>query len=296
MNVNTKELINDVLKLRNSGNFTDMQIANVVNATHGTEHSSESVRAIWRRHNDKKDITPSYELDKVSGWKYNVPIETEGNVLIIGDTHAPFTEKGYLDFLKDVYNGFNVNTVIHIGDLVDEYSLSFFDKDPDGDGASSELHKAVEFLQIMADVFPKMYVTVGNHDVRYLKLALKSGLPKAYLRSLEEVLHIPDEWVFNHSYVLNENILVEHGTGSGPTATIDRAWGTSMNVIQGHTHCYGGVSYRNCGFNTRWALNVGCGLDTTSYAAKYAIANKYKPTLGCGVIVNNVPMFIPYYG
>lgn len=293
---NPQNLIDDVLKLRRSGMFNYDQIARTVNITHNASHSPESVRAIYRRHSNKQAGTPSYDTKRVSGWKYNVPLELEGNILGIGDTHFPFIEPGYLPFLLRTRDKYKCEHVIHAGDVVDECALSFFDKDPNGLSAHSELYKAKEAVELYAKEFPEMYVTVGNHDVRYLKLAMKSGLPAAYLKTLEEVLNVPEGWIFNYSYILNGETLLEHGAAGGPEATIKRAWDVGMNTFMGHTHNYGGVQYRNNGYKTIWGLNPGCGIDKTSYAAAYANMRKYQVTLGCAVIVDNIPHFEPYYG
>ena len=42
-------------------------------------------------------------------------------------------------------------------------------------------------------------------------------------------------------------------------------------------------------------MNVGCGLDTTSYAASYGKHFPKKPTIGCGVVLDEgrIGIFIP---
>ena len=38
---------------------------------------------------------------------------------IIGDTHIPYELEGYLDFCQNVFAAYGVDTVVHIGDLID---------------------------------------------------------------------------------------------------------------------------------------------------------------------------------
>jgi hypothetical protein len=59
-----------------------------------------------------------------------------------------------------------------------------------------------------------------------------------------------------------------------------------MNSIQGHHHSSFGVEYySDKGGNTRWSMTVGCLLDPTSPAARYASGMVLKrPILGCGII------------
>lgn len=302
---NSNELIEAVLKLRRAANagmrdtqgLTDAKIASIINITHGTHHhTKDSIRAIYRRHSEKQK-TPSFDMSKITKWKENVPLSLDGNYMIIGDTHLPFVEPGYFDFLYRTYTKYNIQHVLHGGDVVDEYSLSFFDKAPEADSPEVELQKAKKGVSILAEMFPKMWLVKGNHDNRYLRLAIKAGIPEIRMRTLEEVLETPPGWVWNESYIINNDTFFDHGTnsGTGMNATWQKAWAISMNVIGAHTHSYGGVEYRNCGMKTRWALNVGCGLDMYSYGAKYARAFKYKVTLGCGVVVNDgIPGFEPF--
>lgn len=301
---NPDELIEQVLKLRRAADcgmresegLTDSRIASIINVTFGTEHTKDSVRAIWRRHSEVRK-TPSFSMSAVTEWKEHVPLNVKGTYMVIGDLHAPFITPGYFEFLYRTYTRYNVKHVFCIGDLVDQYALSFFDKLPEADSAVSELQKARLAIKELADMFPVMKIVAGNHDNRYLRVAVKAGIPQIYMKTLEEVLEFPEGWEMNLSYIINGNTLMEHGTSAGANATRDRAWGTSMNVIQGHTHSYGGVIFMNCGIKTRWGLNVGCGLDSTSYAAKYAVGFKNKPTLGSGVVLDaEVPLFVPFAG
>jgi len=42
-------------------------------------------------------------------------------VLVIGDTHLPATIPGYLDHCKRIYDKYNCNYVVHMGDFADQY-------------------------------------------------------------------------------------------------------------------------------------------------------------------------------
>ena len=46
---------------------------------------------------------------------------------IIGDTHLPYELEGYLDFCIETFEAWDVDTVVHIGDMFDNHSLSFHD-------------------------------------------------------------------------------------------------------------------------------------------------------------------------
>lgn len=84
--------------------------------------------------------------------------------LIIGDLHEPFTLEGYLDFCKSIYDEYNCNSVIFIGDIIDNHFSSFHESDPDGLGAMEELNRAKANIKKWHSVFPNAKVCVGNHD------------------------------------------------------------------------------------------------------------------------------------
>jgi hypothetical protein len=43
----------------------------------------------------------------------------ENRVMVIFDLHAPFIKYGYLDFCKSIYQKYNCNQVVLIGDIID---------------------------------------------------------------------------------------------------------------------------------------------------------------------------------
>ena len=45
-------------------------------------------------------------------------------VLAIGDTHLPAVHPGYLAFCSDLYDKYDCDTAVHIGDFVDHHAIS----------------------------------------------------------------------------------------------------------------------------------------------------------------------------
>ena len=77
-------------------------------------------------------------------------------VLVIGDTHIPFSHPNYLRFLREVANEFRPDQIVHIGDLVDHHALARFVADPDGLSAGHEWAAARKEVQRYAELFPKV--------------------------------------------------------------------------------------------------------------------------------------------
>lgn len=203
------------------------------------------------------------------------------NILVVGDLHCPFDLKGYLEFCLEQYEAFNINHVIFIGDILDNHAFSYHEADPDGMSAGLELEKSIEKVSHWYNAFPDADVCIGNHDRLAARKSFTGGIPKAWIRSYNEVLNTP-KWNWVES-VVYDDVLYEHGEG-GQAQT--KAKNNLMSSVCGHTHTeayckwFVGKRYRI------FAMQVGCGVDSSTYAAAYA-RNYKKQAIGCSVILNN---------
>ena len=208
--------------------------------------------------------------------------ETETrNILVIGDLHEPFCLDGYLDFCLEQYETFNCNQVIFIGDILDNHAFSYHEPDPDGMSAGNELDLAIKKVQKWYDAFPYADVTTGNHDRMCSRKRFTAGIPSAWIKTYNEVLGTPNwNWVES---IIYDDVLYEHGEGGQAQS---KAKNNLMSSVCGHTHTeaytrwYVGKRFRVFG------MQVGCGVNSKSYAAAYA-KNYKKQAIGCGVVLNN---------
>lgn len=299
--MSNRKIKEDIAKLRQGDNPTKFStITKTLNTLYGTDYKEPSVRRMYYEWQDEQENR--VESIKRKEYLDNVRVSIDSpRVLIIPDVHLPFVASGFIEFLAQTRDKYKLDTVFCIGDILDYCAISFWEKDPDGLSASSEFYKTIPQLTKLSNLFPRMRITMGNHDARPHRVAKKSGLPAWMIRHPNEIITNltggdadVSGWEWNNSYILNGNTLIEHGEHSGLGATYDKAVLTSFNVIQGHTHSYGGIMYINDGYTERYALNVGCGIDNKAYAFYYAKSHKMKPTLGCGVILDGVPQFIPF--
>lgn len=214
--------------------------------------------------------------------------EGKSRVLVVGDLHCPFDLKVYLDHCKRIYEEFSCNTVIFIGDLIDNHYSSFHDTDPDGMGGKDELDLAIEHVQRYYEAFPDATVIIGNHDRMAFRKAFAGGVPKAWVKEYQEVLQTPN-WKYVEQYEL-DGVLYFHGEG-GTARTRFKA--EELNVVQGHLHQQAYIEWLFSQYNRKFAMQVGTGMDFNSYAAAYAKAGK-KPAVSCGVVLNGTqPFLIP---
>lgn len=206
------------------------------------------------------------------------PPNTE-NVLVIGDVHIPYEHEGYLAFCYDTYKKYKCTHVIFTGDLLDQYNFSRFDHDPDTMNGSTELEKAQERIKDWYALFPKADVLVGNHDSRILKKAFGAGLPRRLLLSYQDFLDVPG-WNFREKFIY-DGVRYIHGEGGSADA---RARKDMISTVQGHLHPEAYVKHIQ-GENTRiFAMQIGCGVDSKSYAFDYAKHQK-RPVIGVGVVL-----------
>lgn len=201
---------------------------------------------------------------------------------VIADTHIPFCHSRYLDFICKTFDRHGVTEVVHIGDVLDWYAISDYISDPSVDSGGRELQKAKAQLKKWYEIFPKVKVCIGNHDVRLAKRLQKAGLPGELVKSFNDILDINWDWADHH---VIDGVRYIHGTGSsGATGVILRAIRTRQSTVMGHLHCHAGVMYHNGGKDEIFAMNVGCGVDEKSYAMAYAKDHTNRYTLGCGIV------------
>jgi len=215
-------------------------------------------------------------------------------ILVIPDMQIPFEHPDALEFIHAVNEAIGgADLIVNVGDEVDQMALSRWDPDPEADGAGPELRKAVKQLQPWYRDFPEMLVCESNHTARVYKAAFLAGIPEAYLRSVPEWLEAPEGWVWADSFIVDD-IKFEHGDAQGGMyAARNLAQRNRRSTVIGHHHSHGAVFYIANDDETIFAMNVGCLIDMNSIAFRYGKHSAYKPTLGCGVIINGIPYFVP---
>jgi metallophosphoesterase superfamily enzyme len=205
----------------------------------------------------------------------------ERRVLIIGDLHQPFTLDSYFDHCVSVKEKYGCNEFVFIGDCIDSHFSSFHTTDVDGMGGGEELDLAINKLKRWVKESPDAYITLGNHDRIILRKAFEGGIPKAWIRSFNDILEAPN-WKFVDSIIL-DNVLYHHGEGGTARTKMKKEL---MSTVQGHLHTQGYIEYM-VGRNYKiFGMQVGSGIDKDSYAMAYA-KNFGKPFLACAVVLKN---------
>lgn len=232
---------------------------------------------------------------KSNSWRRRIKLKLgEHKVLVISDLQEPFAHRDAFDFVCAVRDKYKTDTTVNIGDEADFHAFSGkFPHDPDGFSAGEELSEAQKALRKWYDEFPETRVCASNHVKRYYKKAFSAGLPKAAILSPRTLLDAPTGWEWRESWII-DGVQYEHGdTQGGMDAARLLAIANRRSTVIGHHHAHGGVRFIANDSELIFGLNTGCLIDRHAYVFEYGAGNKFKPTLGCGVVLYGVPYFVP---
>lgn len=260
------------------------QLTKVYNVDNGTNLTKDQVRDRVRKAYDKL-VKPDKPRGAIVG--------------VFSDTHFPYHEKNYMEFVYDTFDEYKVDKIICTGDLLDHHALSRFDSHPDNDGAKIEAELADIELTKLKAMFPKMVITLGNHDRIPARQASKIQLGDRWIRPFREAYDLPKAWETCERYIFDD-VLYSHGLdASGKDGAVNKAIRERRSSVSGHSHNYGGIKINENEDSIIFGMNVGCGIDTTSWAMGYAKGYAGRPSLGCGIVKSSehgiyVPMPMRY--
>lgn len=190
------------------------------------------------------------------------------DVLIIPDLHFPHQDKRAVATMMAVADHVKPGMIILLGDLLDCYAISRFDKDPSRvDTLQEEFDSARSFLEDLRARHPgaAIHIKEGNHEER-LKRYLWSRAPAlASLRCLtiEEQLGLKDlgiKWFGSSEEYKLGDLCITHGSlvrqRSGYTAH-GEMFHRGLSGVSGHTHRLSSVWRTTSGSRTRW-IEAGC--------------------------------------
>lgn len=231
-----------------------------------------------------KDFRPRLKGNKLQAFK-NIT-KKENRILVIGDLHEPFCLDGYLEFCKKTYQDYNCNKVIFIGDIIDNHYSSYHESDANGLGGKAELDFAIKKLKKWYKAFPKADVTLGNHDRIIIRKAQTSNIPSKWIKEYKDVLEVP-KWNFV-TEVYYDDVRYVHGDKSNKPRTAAKR--DMISTVSGHYHTDMYVEWFFGKTRAIFAMAVGCGIDSKSYAMAYMQGGK-KEAIGVGVVIGGHTAF-----
>lgn len=217
--------------------------------------------------------------------EFREPISEENRILVIPDTHAPFMREDFPVFLKEIYDKYECNHVIHLGDEIDFHASSRHSTDPDGYSAGEELRRAVEQLKILANMFPNMDVVFGNHSRIPARVAKENGISSYMIKPLKQVyleLGVQCEgWTFAESFEY-DGVKYVHGEGRQAKTRMTQ---DGISIVQGHWHSRSGLDWLVNKYQCNFAMQLGSGIDDKAYAFYYA-KDFARSITNCGVVLD----------
>lgn len=214
-------------------------------------------------------------------------------ILVISDFHAPYNHPDAVAFLRAIKKKYRPDKVVCIGDEIDGHAISFHEHNPDLPSAGDELKAAVKTLKKLYKMFPKCTVVESNHGSLVLRKAIAHGLPKAVLRSYNEILEAPRGWAWVDDTIVNTPtglVYFCHGK-SAVAGGLAKLYG--MSCVQGHYHERSQIHYISTPEKLMFDVHTGCLADDNSLALQYNKINPKRPIISVVIIVEGVPQLIP---
>ena len=209
-------------------------------------------------------------------------------VLVIGDIHVPCERDGYMEFCQDMYEAWDCDTVVFIGDIIDHHAISFHASNPDAPGAKEEYALALAAIKRWHNAFPKAKICLGNHDKRVTRICAGVRVPSLYLVKYSSVWKTP-HWQWKTKHII-DRVRYFHGEKcSGVHPAYNAARKRCQSVCIGHCHSRGGIKWL-CNDEKRWfGMDVGTGIDDDAWAFTYAEEQIEKSIISCGIVIDGMP-------
>ena len=216
-------------------------------------------------------------------------------ILVFGDLHLPYQAEEAFDFLSEVKQKYKPDRVVCLGDLLDFYSLSRFQKDPNHrDSIHSELTRVKAGVKTLGKIFPRVDLTMGNHDDRFAIRVASAGIPSVMMKSFGNLIDAPPHWKIHKS---DKNLMLTvDATRSGITFAHNRGANTlqvaqrlGQSFVAGHQHSKGQVVGFNNGRKTIFGVNCPCLISNEGSPYAYTQISNINPVRGCCLITAGVP-------
>ena len=208
-------------------------------------------------------------------------------VLVIPDLHLPWVHPNALNFVRDVRDAWECDTVVYLGDIFDNHATSRWEKHPQLPGPQAEFDEAYEQVQDWYKEFGPAKVCIGNHDIRPKLRATEGSIVPQMMKTFSEAYDTPDwEWEIEHEI---DGVVYTHGTTSGKNAALNMCQNRRQNIVQGHTHSFAGIQWSCSPKDRLFGANFGCLIDVSALAYEYGKSFPNKPVLACGVVVDGHP-------
>jgi hypothetical protein len=220
-------------------------------------------------------------------------MKKNSRILVLSDMHHPYAHKDTVAFLKAVKAKYKPDRIVCIGDEIDNHAISFHATDPNLPSAGDELQLAIEALQPLYKLFPKVDVLTSNHGSLHYRKGLFHGMPKKFFKDYNDVLDAPAGWQWHSELVIKahgNDILFHHGLSPNGIKVVKER---GLCFVQGHYHTKCEIGYSSTPDKLLWNMTVGCSIDPKSPAFAYAKLNVARQIIAHGIIIDGQPKLLP---
>lgn len=263
---------------------------------------AEAVRRVIRyyRGSSGKDnlqqVDDKFLLPENINKKYNLPepikveeytpyIITGNHGLIFADCHLPFHNIDAFNTMFDYTVNKNIDYIVILGDFMDCFDISNFEKEPDVIRFNDERNMAKDFLKELKKIYPntKIYYKFGNHESRFEKYLIRKapeifGCEEFRLHVLLDLFNLGITYIPEEKYIQMQELSLLHGHEykNGITSPANPARTTFLRTksiaLSAHNHQ---TSQHNepriDGFNIScWSIGCMCNIHP-----KYMPLNKW---------------------
>jgi predicted phosphodiesterase len=214
-------------------------------------------------------------------------------ILVIGDTHFPYSHPECIEFLAKLNKYYKPDTVVHIGDEADYHSQNFHGVDPDLPSAFDELEVTKSWIKRLEKIFPKMTLLESNHGSLVLRRAVASKMSRRFIKPYNDILEVNKKWEWKDKHIIKTDkntICFAHQFSKDIAKAVKE---TSMCCVQGHFHTLSEVKFVANDFALNWGISTGCLVNKDSLSMAYMKVNVAKPILSCALITDGIPAITP---
>jgi len=219
-------------------------------------------------------------------------------IVAIGDIHFPWANFACLEWIYGLIKTLQPDVIVQVGDL---YEFQFLANWPklhrktpmrewtDARACAQRMWRDIRILAPKA----QCYQLKGNHESRLIKRLMERWPESEPFVDLKTPFLFPGvvtQANENQEMILDERIVLMHGFASSPGR---HAAQNGMRTIKGHSHM-GYVHYSRTAMK-QWELDAGYVGDPEAECFQYRSQTRLSPwTNGVGVVLDDVPMFIPF--
>ena len=187
--------------------------------------------------------------------------------MFLSDIHIPFQDNGVLNVVKNFAKWFEPDYLFLVGDVIDFYSISTFDKDPLRiNNLQHDIDETHNVLKNIRGYLPKSKIIYleGNHEIRlkrYLwkhpEIASLKALSMENLLNLNKlnISYVPSQKTYSfHKFLIEHGDIVRKHSGYTARGQMEKR---GISGLSGHSHRLSTHYLTNMGGNFVWAEN-GC--------------------------------------